>query len=477
MVGIALLLFGAAGAHLLARALNLPQIPLLLLAGVVLSGTVSLDVILLEDALILGVAFLLFATGTELDPGQATNLRRAILSVAVLQVILLAALGFVAAALFGFDRLESAFIALALTASSTVIGVRLLRRRKQMFEPFGRLVIGVLLLQDLFVILLIPLVTTEAGGLDGVLRQVAAVALLLLLAWALRTWGTLLLARLDGDRESMLIASLAVLFGFVALARLLQLPIVAGAFIAGVGLSRFPFRSMLRSRLTPVNDFFSAVFFTALGALISLPRAALLSQTSELSLIVGLYGMLEGHISESVFTIIALVTLITMMLTPLLTSDRMVWRLMRLHPLRVESRAALPAAGHILVLGSGTTGMPLLETLLAAGNQVVVVDDDAAVIARLREADVPCIRGDAADIEVLREANAQKARLITSTIRRPADNRRLLEYARGVPVLVRVFEEEDAEWIRRLGGTPVLYSAAAAESLTAWLDREQLLRA
>jgi Trk K+ transport system NAD-binding subunit len=143
------------------------------------------------------------------------------------------------------------------------------------------------------------------------------------------------------------------------------------------------------------------------------------------------------------------------------------------HPPRAPARAGDPALrGHVLVLGSGTTGLPLLETLLGADYEIVVVDDDPDVVARLREADVHVIRGDASDLEVLQEARARDARIITSTIRRPEDNRRLLEYARGVPTIVRVFEEEDAEWIREMGGTPVLYSEAAAERLIEWFEKE-----
>jgi Trk K+ transport system NAD-binding subunit len=117
--------------------------------------------------------------------------------------------------------------------------------------------------------------------------------------------------------------------------------------------------------------------------------------------------------------------------------------------------------------------MPLLETLFVAGHEVVVVDDDPDVVHRLREAEVSVIRGDATDLEVLRRACARDARLITSTVRRPEDNRRLLQYARGVPMIVRVFEEEDAEWIRAAGGTPVLYSEAAADGLLEWFNARE----
>jgi len=512
MTGIALLLFGAAAAHLLARSLRTPQIPFLLLAGVALARTGLIEALLLEEALVLGVAFLLFANGTELRLGAGSALRGATLRVGTAQIAVLAALGFMSARLAGQGAVGSAYIALALTASSTLVGIRLLRARQQMFEPSGRLVIGVLLLQDLFVILLIPFVSGGWAGPAGLALDFAAITVILGLAWAFRRVVTPRLERLDDDAEGLLLGALAALFGFVALAALLRLPIVAGAFVAGIALSRFPFRTILRPRLAPITDFFSAIFFTALGALIPLPTISelllalgfaalvilatpplvvliservgffsarpaleaglLLAQTSELSLVIGLHGMLEGDIPQSVFTVIALVTFITMTLTPVLTGDRVVWSLMHLHPVRAVSTIAPPDAGHILVLGSGTTGMPLLETLLAAGNDVVVVDDDPAVIAQLREADVACIRGDASDPQVLQRANAATARIITSTIRRPRDNRTVLELAPHVPVLVRVFEDDDADWVRARGGTPVLYSEAAANHLLAWIETQ-----
>src|SRR5690606_19344529 len=121
---------------------------------------------------------------------------------------------------------------------------------------------------------------------------------------------------------------------------------------------------------------------------------------------------------------------------------------------------------------SGATGMPLLETILGMGHDVVVIDDDPVVIQRLRDADITCLRGDASDLELLERAGAHRARIITSTIRRPRDNRRLLEFVRGVPVLVRVFEEADGDWIRQLGGTPILASHAAATEMLKWFDNE-----
>jgi CPA2 family monovalent cation:H+ antiporter-2 len=511
MEGIAALLLSAAVAYAAARALRLPPVPLLLACGLVVGRVGQVPPGLLEDALILGVAFLLFVTGIELGPQRAGRQRKAVIRVGVLQFVLLGLAGYAGALLIGIDGLGAVFVALALTASSTLVVVRLLRQRRQMFEPFGRLVTGVLLLQDLLVILMIPIVMRAPAGPLAVLGGVAAVALLLSLAGGAWKWVAPLVVRIGRDDESLLLATLAILFLFIGITDWLGLPLVVGAFLAGVALSGFPANAVVRPQLASIGDFFSAIFFTALGALIGVPTVSeliqaailagivvlltpplvtaiaewaglsarpaiesglLLAQTSELSLVIGLYGMLEGEITTSVFTVIALVTLATMLLTPFITADRVAWRLLHLHPVRMRGRDVPAFSHHVLLLGSGTTGMPLLETLFIAGHDVVVVDDDPDVVQRLREADIPVIRGDATDLHVLERARARYARMITSTVRRPEDNRRLLEYARGVPVIIRVFEEEDAAWIREAGGTPVLYSEAAADGLLDWFSEQ-----
>ncbi len=510
MAAIALLLAAAALAYAGAKALRLPPIPLLLVAGVALAQTGRVPADFLEEALILGITFLLFITGIELNPRRTGGQRNAAIRVGLVQFALLGLAGLGAALLLGFDGLSATYLALALTASSTLVVVRLLRQRRRMFEPFARLVIGVLLLQDLLVILLIPLMRRAPAGPVAVLYGLASVVVLLALAAAAWRWVAPRIVRLDGDDEALLLSALALLFAFIGLAAWLELPLVVGALLAGVALSEFPVDALVRPQLASIGDFFSAIFFTALGALIGVPSGLelfqalvlalllivvtpplvtvvaewtglsarpaieaglLLAQASELSLVVGLYGMLEGQIAPTVFTVIALVTLLTMLLTPFLAMDRVAWGLMHLHPVRRRAHTMPEFSGHILVLGSGSTGMPLLETLLGAEYDIVVVDDDPDVVARLRDAEVHVIRGDASDLDVLEEARARDARMITSTIRRPEDNRRLLEYARGVPMIIRVFEEEDAMWVRELGGTPVLYSEAAADGLMDWFGK------
>ncbi|MGH7457687.1 MAG: cation:proton antiporter [Longimicrobiaceae bacterium] len=516
MTALTVLLLAAAVAFGVARRLRLPAVPLLMVAGAGLSlaGLVP-PLELLENAVILGLTFLVFTAGAELNPNRVERGRGTAAKVGVAQFALLGGAGFVATLGMGFSPTTSLYLALAVAASSTLVVVRLLQRRGQLFEPFGRLVIGVLLLQDTLVILLIPVATKAPEGWGAVAQGMAGVAVLVGLAYlCFRRLAPFLASRLHQDEEAMLLAALAILFVMAGLSYALELPLVAGAFLAGVALSGFPVSGLVRGPLSSLSDFFLAIFFTALGALVSVPspdiflkalilsalvvvltplvvtvvaeRAGLssrvsieagllLAQTSEFSLVIGLQGLSEGHVEREVFTLIALVTALTMLLTPLLATDRVTWRLLDLHPLRRRDTLLSIPSGHVLLLGCGDNGLPLLETLLSSGYQVLVVDDDPSVIARLEEGEVPAIRGDGSDLEVLRRAGAKDARIIVSTMRRARDSQALLQYlsGAGVPVLVRVFDADDARRIEALGGTPVLYSRAAADDFVKWLDQAE----
>jgi CPA2 family monovalent cation:H+ antiporter-2 len=259
-------------------------------------------------------------------------------------------------------------------------------------------------------------------------------------------------------------------------------------------------------------DFFRAIFFVALGALVVLPSAGevaaalvlallvmvltppmvavvaewsgltsrpaiesgvLLAQTSEYSLMLGLIGMRLEHLSPAIFGVIALMAVVTMTCTPLLARDAVTNWLLHWHPLR--NRRKLPGLrceGHVLMLGLGSAGMYVLRPLRAAGVSLVVVDDDPAVIAELDALGIPCVRGDGADEHTLERVGAAQARVILALMRRVADARTVLRAVKDVPVLVRVFEDADARLVERLGGIPVSNAEAALKAL----ERSEFLK-
>jgi Trk K+ transport system NAD-binding subunit len=117
-----------------------------------------------------------------------------------------------------------------------------------------------------------------------------------------------------------------------------------------------------------------------------------------------------------------------------------------------------------------------VKPLLAQGEKVLVVDDDAVVCAALAKKNIPFLRGDGAESEVLEKAGAKDAKLIIASMRRVGDAVSMLEHVRGVPVLARVFEEVDAEKIRKAGGVPVMNSMAAADTFMNWLENNDRVK-
>jgi Kef-type K+ transport system membrane component KefB len=517
---LAFLLLGAAGAGIVGRATRLPLTPLYLVAGLVLAATGGVhgsvvaggggDLTLL---LILGASLLLFIAGTELVPARAGRRRAAAVRVGVGQFALLGALGGAAALALDFGLAAAGYLALALAASSTLVGVRILHARREFHEPVGRLVVGVLLLQDALVILTFPILTAALQGWRASLMAGAATLALGLL--------TLILARrvaprmIHGgatDLEGRTLLALALLSVFVALATFLGLPAITGAFLAGVSLAALPVAGTLRAALVPLTDFGRALFFTALGAAIPIPSAAelgqsvalalvillvtpplvaalaesngysartgilaglVLAQTSELSLVLTLQGVVDGVLSPSVFTVVSLVTLLTMGLTPFLATNPVVFGLLRLHPRLHRIPPVVVPDDHILLLGCGSNGAALLDLLILGGHDVVVVEQDPAVAEDLREAGVRVIHGDAGDAGVLRLARPEAARVVLSTLRQVTDNGPVLRRVKGrVPVLVRVFEPREASWVEGEGGVPVDFSEATADEFLRWWQEE-----
>jgi len=190
--------------------------------------------------------------------------------------------------------------------------------------------------------------------------------------------------------------------------------------------------------------------------------------------VVALQGVSLGLVEPAVFTVVALTTVLTMSATPLLATDRFVWSLVHLHPLRKPPRlqeGASTPEGQVLLLGCGSNGIQVLDLLVLEGVPVTVVEEDPAVVTALDEAGIPVVRGDAADAETLRAAGIERARVVVSTLRRAEDNAAALEAARprDVPVLARVFEAEEEAWVRSRGGIPVSFADATAEDFFAWL--------
>lgn len=512
------MLLGVAAVGLgLARCFHLPAIPLLLGLGMVLSftgmaapsanehGTQS-D--LLSHALELGLAFLVFSSGMELNPTRVGSHKKAAVIVGIGQFTLAGLVGYFASKQLGFTPLESAYLGLALSASSTLVVVAHLKSQRQMSEPFGRLVIGVLLVQDILMILVIAGLAQSSRGIGSVMTSLATTSLLAGLAIILQKWAfPKLVVQGKLDEETLLMGVLAILFGFVGGAKWLNLPPILGAFFAGLSLSSFPVNGLVRGLINPMHDFFTAIFFSALGAIVKPPdvetawfaiilclvvilltpplvavlaeiagatsRSAIesgliLAQASEFSLVLALVGKELGHLDETIFTIVAMVTAGTMCTTPFLANPTITHRLLAVHPLRNRLKTIKTTTNHILILGFGSAGMWVLKPLKEAGHDILVVDEDPNVISKLEKMNIPCIHGDAGDVGILEAAGLDRAKLVIASLGRTPDIIKIMPLAQHCPVVARVFEQNDADSIAKIGGTAILNSTASLDTFLTW---------
>lgn len=505
-----LLLLASAGFGI-ARRFQIPVIPFLLFGGIAVSAFVSgKNEDALRRALELGLTFLVFASGVELNPKRFGQQKKAVLWTGSLQFVAAGAFGFLCARALGFAMKEAIYLAFALSTSSTLVVIRLLRQGRQMAEPFGRLVVGVLLFQDLLMILLIILIARFPEGIFAVIKGIVATLILGALIFASQKWFVPWFAvRRKLESELLLLVLLAQLFFFAGFANALGLPSIAGAFAAGLSLSSFPVNGIVRALLGSLTDFFLAIFFTALGAFVGIPEdpallvkgiilgivlititpplvaiiaegfglssrnaieaGVLLAQSSEFSLVLGIAGHITlDAISRDVLAIIAWVAAFTMTLTPFLANDITTGKLMRFHPGRRRLRGRIDVKDHILILGFGSGGMWVVKPLVAAGHKVLVVDDDPVVIAHLQQAKIPCLRGDGSQLNVLQKACIEKAKLVISSMRRASEARSVLQYSNQTPVVVRVFELDDAKKIEAQGGIAIQNAEASAEKFIEW---------
>lgn len=511
MMGFSILLLVAAAAFGIAHALRLPLIPVLLLGGVAMRHSgIALSETMIQSSLELGLAILVFSAGMELNPKRFGGKYRQVLGVGMAQFLAVGVGGGLLVAALGFDAMSALYTGLAVTTTSTFVVIRLLKARQQMFEPFGRLVTGVLLIQDMVIVLLIAVLMRLPEGAFSMARGAAGMLVLIGLAYSGLRWiMPYLVLRLRLDSETLGLAIMAVLFLFMGLADFLGLPVITGAFLAGVSLSAFPVNSIARGMVTSLATFFLALFFTVLGDIVdvtagndwfiaialsafvilatplvvtlvaerlgltaraSIESGLLLAQTSEFSLVVVLHGLMAGQIAPQVFNVVALTTVLTMTVTPLLATDRFTWRLMRIRARRSAPPPRRELRDHVILLGYGRGGSMVVKALQKAGREILVVDDDAIVVRDLTEQGIPAMRGDGSDARLLDAINAREAMAVISSMRRVGDTEAVIRTLgpHGPKVIVRVFEPADAARIEALGGIALLDSASAADVFIQW---------
>jgi Kef-type K+ transport system membrane component KefB len=227
---------------------------------------------LLADIGHIGIIFLLFLLGLDMQPQALWATLRKSTVVAIFCSAIFLSIGFGVAKLFGFSTLDSLVVGATMMFSSTIIGIKLLPTTVLHHRHIGELMIGLLLLQDLLAIIVIMiLLSAESSGTDGMAGDLAILflSLPLLIGAALLFVRFILLpliTRFDHFHEYIFLIALGWCLGLAEAAAALGLSAEIGAFIAGITIATSPISQYIAVNLKPLRDFFLILFFFSVGA-------------------------------------------------------------------------------------------------------------------------------------------------------------------------------------------------------------------
>jgi Kef-type K+ transport system membrane component KefB len=218
----------------------------------------------------IGIIFLLFLLGLNLDPKDLIRLLKNTSWITLVSSSLFAAVGFCIAHFFGFSTIESLVVAAAMMFSSTIIGLKLLPTTVLHHQHTGEIVISILLLQDLIAIAVMLLINAAGGaGLSvwEIVQIVIALPLLSLFCYLFERYVLVkLIAKFDKIQEYVFLIAIGWCLGIAELAHSIHLSHEIGAFIAGVAIANSPIALFIAESLKPLRDFFLVLFFFSLGA-------------------------------------------------------------------------------------------------------------------------------------------------------------------------------------------------------------------
>jgi Kef-type K+ transport system membrane component KefB len=218
----------------------------------------------------IGIIFLLFLLGLNLQPAQLARMLREAIVVTVVSSLLFGITGAVISKAFGFSLHESLITGSVMMFSSTIIGLKLLPTTALHHRHVGQVMISILLLQDIIAIgILLFLEGFSQTGMEWKQVGTLAIALPLLVTFSLlfeRYILQRLIRRFDTIQEYVFLTAIGWCLGMAQLAEMLGLSYEIGAFIAGVAMATNPIALFIAESFKPLRDFFLIMFFFSLGA-------------------------------------------------------------------------------------------------------------------------------------------------------------------------------------------------------------------
>ena len=468
----------------------------------------------------IGVILLMFSIGLEFSVKDLARVKWVALAGGLLGILLSIGLAVGVGRLIGWPITQSIVIGAVTSIASTMVLVRLLVDRGELRSMHGRVMIGIVLVEDVAVVamtVLMPALGEFDSGRLWLIGQALAKAVLILVP--LGYLGAKIIPHIlthvarTQSQELFLLVTLAISLGTAAVTQTVGLSLALGAFLAGLIISASEYAHETLARLLSLRDAFVALFFVTIGILIDphiiLDNVALLAamiglivagkflirtaivrlfgypwltailvgvgitQVGEFSFVLIQTAKAAGHIGSEVYNATLAASLITILINAALVRSVPRW-IGRKRVVRAQlDTSPWPPEGetlqqHVVLCGFGRVGSSLGRALEAFNLQYVVVDRNPDTIRRLQGRGVPCLYGDASHRELLMKAGAAGASLIIVAL--PEIESAALAVGRirdlnaNVPILARAHGVAEAERLVTVGATEVIQPEVEASA-------------
>ena len=414
----------------------------------------------------IGVALLLFALGLEFSLKDLKPVKKIALIGTPIQILLTIAMGYGIGQWMGWDAKTSLWLGALVSLSSTMVLLKTLMNQGWLGTLSSKVMVGILIVQDLAVvplIVLLPILNNpELGWVSleiAILKTVLFLTGMILFGTRLLPWIMRHISHL-GSRELFLLAITAIGLGVGYLTYLVGLSFAFGAFVAGMVLSESDYGHQALSDIIPVRDLFGLLFFASVGMLlnpaflldhwqqvfilvliVSLGKGLILAllarifkygnvvplavglglfQVGEFSFVLAQVGVSTNSISHEVYSLVLTTAIITMFLTPLISGQTARLYALRKRWFKHEALDSInfPKSGfrnHVIIMGGGRVGFRIAQVLKRLNVPMLIIELDQLRVDRAKHADIPVIYGDASHEVVLEAATASLARLLIIT--------------------------------------------------------------
>ena len=462
-----------------------------------------------------GVVFLMFSIGLEFSLAKLRSMKFTVFGLGGAQLILTLSGVAAVALMLGLDWRAGVALGGVLAMSSTAIVSKILVERAELNAPHGQLIMGVLLFQDLAVVLMliiIPALASPAGDLaftlaTALFKAVIVLGALLVFGQRLmRPWFNLV-AR-QKSSELFMLNVLLITLGLAYFTDMAGLSLALGAFVAGILIAETEYRYQVEDDIKPFRDVLMGLFFVTIGMLLNLSEllanlgwvlllllALLLAKAAIVAILarwlkgdwgVGIRGGLglaqAGEfgfvlltlafdaklLTHDITQIVLAAMLLSMLAAPFLiqyaevivrhlSPDEWMSRAMQMHQISVRTMAI---NDHIIVCGYGRSGYSLAQFLAHESIPFVALDFDARHVRQAILAGETVVYGDASKREVLLAAGLMRAKVLVITYDDEHSALKILHHVKavrpGLSVVVRTADDSHVETLKQAGATEVV---------------------